>query len=58
MATNLPVPHRRPSISIERIDFSKSAMGVSSSHGLMSRMIFDLAITLPFLSSLADLRAL
>ena len=57
-AMNLAVPHRRPSITIDRTDSSIFSSGVSSSQGLMSRMMFDLAITFPFLSSLAAFRAL
>ena len=56
--TNLPVPQRRPSIVILLILFSIASRSVSSSHGLISRIMLDLAITLPFLASFASLRAL
>ena len=37
---------------------SSLSRGVSSSHGLISKIMLDLAMTLPFFSSLADFRAL
>ena len=58
MATSLPVPHKSPSISIVRTLASSSAMSVSSSQGLTSKMMLDLATILPFFSSLAAFRAL
>jgi len=44
--TNLEAPQSKPSHSIERTHFSNSLRSVSSSHGLISRRIEDLAITL------------
>lgn len=41
MGTSLDAPQTRPGISTERTDFSSSAMSVSSSQGLTSRVTTD-----------------
>ena len=54
ISTSLPVPQRRPSIVIDLMLASSSFMSVSSSHGLISMIMLDLAMTLPFLDSFSS----